>query len=62
LDFDIEVGQSKTLGGQLIEPGRSGTANDSTAIESGFPPTEVVQKHEHDVGLVLGVCSCEARQ
>jgi hypothetical protein len=57
LDFDIEVGQSKTLGSQLIEPGRSGAANDSTAIESGLPPTEVIQKDKDNIRFVL--CQCD---
>jgi len=57
LDFDIEVCQAETFGGQLIEARRRGTTNDSTTIESGLPPTEVIQKDKDDVGFIL--CKCD---
>ena len=57
LDFYIEIGQAQALVGQLIQSRRSSTANDSATIESGLPPTEIIQKDKDDVGFVL--CKCD---
>jgi hypothetical protein len=51
LSLDIEIGQSRALGRQLVDTGSRCTACDTPAIATHLAVTEVVHQNENDVWL-----------